>query len=211
MANLVIDASVASAWCFPDEQTAYTNGVLHAVASSLIGFAPRLWAYEIRNSVLMGLRRGRITKTDAEEFLISLGDLNIHLADPVSYEVVFAMAQSNGLTVYDAAYLDLAIREGSELATVDIALRKAAVERRCSFVQLLKTTQCFDRWFQCNPGEARLRRSFRASEAEIRCPLVRSNPIAIKDGDSGAGIRPGAAANHFVLARMGTLRIFGGR
>jgi predicted nucleic acid-binding protein len=128
MANLVIDASVASAWCFPDEQTDYTNGVLHAVSSSLQGFAPRLWAYEIRNSVLMGLRRGRITKADAEEFLSSLADLNIRLTDPVSYDAVFAMAQLNGLTVYDAAYLDLAIREGSELASLDDALRNAAIK-----------------------------------------------------------------------------------
>lgn len=128
MANLVIDASVASAWCFPDEQSDYTNGVLQAVSSSLKGFAPRLWAYEIRNSVLMGLRRGRISKADAEEFLSSLADLNIQLSDPVSYDAVFAMAQLNGLTVYDAAYLDLAIREGSDLATLDDALRKAAVK-----------------------------------------------------------------------------------
>jgi hypothetical protein len=63
MADLVIDASVGSAWCLPDERTDYTNGVLQAVSSSLESFGPRLWAYEIRNSVLMGLRRGRISKT----------------------------------------------------------------------------------------------------------------------------------------------------
>jgi hypothetical protein len=44
MADLVIDASLASAWCFPDERTDYTNGVLQAVSSSLESFAPRLWA-----------------------------------------------------------------------------------------------------------------------------------------------------------------------
>jgi predicted nucleic acid-binding protein len=76
----------------------------------------------------MGLRRGRITKADAEEFLSSLADLNIQLTDPVSYDAVFAMAQLNGLTVYDAAYLDLAIRENSELASLDDALRNAAIK-----------------------------------------------------------------------------------
>ena len=128
MADLVIDASLASAWCFPDERTDYTNGVLHAVSSSMEAFAPRLWAYEVRNSVLMGLRRDRISKTDADEFLSSLADLSIHLTDPVSYDALFALAQLNGLTVYDAAYLDLAIREGSQLASLDDALRKAAVK-----------------------------------------------------------------------------------
>jgi predicted nucleic acid-binding protein len=62
MADLVIDASLAAAWCFPDERTEYANGVLAAISDSSKAFAPRLWAYEIRNSILMGLRRGRIGK-----------------------------------------------------------------------------------------------------------------------------------------------------
>jgi predicted nucleic acid-binding protein len=127
MADLVIDASLASAWCFPNEQTEYTNGVLQAVSDSLEAYAPRLWAYEVYNSILMGLRRGRISRVDAQRFLDSLIDLNIHLADPVSYDAIFKLAELHGLTVYDAAYLDLAIREGSQLATLDAALRKAAL------------------------------------------------------------------------------------
>ncbi len=55
MASTIIDASLASAWCFPDEQTDFTKAVFHAVFSSALDApAPRLWAYEIRNSVLMG-------------------------------------------------------------------------------------------------------------------------------------------------------------
>ncbi len=127
MANLVIDASLASAWCFPDEQAAYSTAVLYAVSSSLQAFAPRLWAYEVRNSVLMGLRRGRIDEPHAREFLSSLDDLKIHLTDPVSYNAIFRLAGRVGLTVYDAAYLDLALREGSQLASLDDALRNAAV------------------------------------------------------------------------------------
>ena len=79
--------------------------------------APRLWAYEIRNSVCMGMRRKRITKTDAEEFFQSLPYLRIRLTDPVSYDVVFGLADRFGLTVYDAAYLDLALREKLPLAS----------------------------------------------------------------------------------------------
>jgi predicted nucleic acid-binding protein len=67
MAAVVLDASIASAWCFPDEQTDYTIAVLQAVSSSTIdAVAPHLWAYEIRNSTLMGLRRGLIGKTDSK-------------------------------------------------------------------------------------------------------------------------------------------------
>jgi predicted nucleic acid-binding protein len=136
MADLVIDASVASSWCFPDEQTDYTNSVLHAVSSSVEAFAPRLWAYEVRNSVLMGLRRGRITKPDAEVFLDSLDDLAIHLTDPPSYSAVFKLAEINSLTMYDAAYLDLAIREGAQLASLDDALRKVAVKAGVALFEL---------------------------------------------------------------------------
>jgi hypothetical protein len=70
MADLVIAASLASV---------HSNHGLHVISSSADGYALRLWAYEVRNSVLLGLRRGRITKADAETFLDSLRDLNIHL------------------------------------------------------------------------------------------------------------------------------------
>src|ERR1051326_9050776 len=84
MAAVVIDASIASAWCFPDEQTDYTRAVFQAVSSSAVDtVAPRLWAYEIRNSVRMGIGRGRISKPDSEQFLVSLNELNVRLSEPV--------------------------------------------------------------------------------------------------------------------------------
>ena len=88
---------------------------------------------------MRGLRRGCIRKADAEEFLASVDDLNIHLADPVSYDAVFKLAETNGLTVYDAAYLDLAIREGARLASLDDALRKAAVKAGVVLFELPKS------------------------------------------------------------------------
>ena len=77
--------------------------MLQAISDSLRGYAPRLWAYEVHNSILMGPRRGRISKADAEGFLASWADLNIHLTDPVSYDAIFKLAELSGLTVYDAA------------------------------------------------------------------------------------------------------------
>ncbi len=76
---------------------------------------------------MVGLRRKRISQVDALEFLDSIKELPIHLADPVSYDDVFGLADRHGLTVYDAAYLDCAIREGLPLASLDNALRKAAI------------------------------------------------------------------------------------
>jgi predicted nucleic acid-binding protein len=113
---------------FPDERTNYTNAVLQSLSAPIEAVAPPLWAYEIRNSVLMGLRRKRITKVQAEDFLDSLQSLPILLTGPVSYEGVFQLADSRGLTVYDAAYLDLAVREQLPLASLDDALLRAAAQ-----------------------------------------------------------------------------------
>ena len=127
MAAVVIDASVASAWCFPDERTDYTQAVFQAVSSSTVeAVAPRLWAYEIRNSILMGLRRGRLSKLDSDHFLISLNELNMRLSEPASYNEMFSLAQEYDLTVYDAAYLYVAMQERLPLASLDRQLVRAA-------------------------------------------------------------------------------------
>lgn len=126
MATLVINASVASAWCFPDERTVYTHAVFLAVSSSVEPVAPHLWGYEIRNSVLIALRRGRISKADAQEFLAAMNELNVHLREPRSYDELFKLANQYGLTVYDAAYLDLAVRESLPIASLDKQLNEAA-------------------------------------------------------------------------------------
>jgi predicted nucleic acid-binding protein len=135
MAVLVIDSSLAAAWCFPDERTDYTNAILQTISTPLEAVAPRLWAYEVRNSVLMGLRRKRITRAHAQDFLESIKGLPIRLADPVSYDGVFSLTDRHGLTVYDAAYLDLALREGLPLDSLDNALCKAAVNSGVAMFQ----------------------------------------------------------------------------
>jgi len=128
MAVFVIDASLAAAWCFKDEATEYTENVLDAVSGPIAATAPRLWAYEIRNSALSGVRRKRITQMDGDDFLESLRDLRIALTDPTTYDEVYALASRYSLTVYDAAYLDLAMREGLPLASLDSELIRAAAQ-----------------------------------------------------------------------------------
>src|ERR1044072_6204054 len=119
MAKLVIDASLAAAWCFPDEQTDFTNGVLRLVGETIDPIAPTLWAYEICNTILMGVKRNRIIKEGAQKLLVFLNDLDVELLQPSSHEVVFGLAQMHGLTFYDAAYLDLALREGTAIVSLD--------------------------------------------------------------------------------------------
>jgi len=124
--SLVIDSSIASAWCFPDERTDYTDAVLSAVTAPVEAAVPQLWAYEVRNAVLMGLRRRRVTEVGAQRFLDSIRRLRIRLVDPISYDSIFHLAVRHRLTYYDAAYLDLALREALPLASLDDALRAAA-------------------------------------------------------------------------------------
>lgn len=91
MPALVIDSSVAVTWCFPDELTDYTTAILQRISEPLAVIASRLWAYEVRNSVLVGLRRQRIGQAHAESFLDSLQALPITLTDPPSYDGVFTL------------------------------------------------------------------------------------------------------------------------
>lgn len=76
----------------------------------------------------MGVRRRRITLGDAQEFLQLLPDLRIRMVDPASYQDDLALAVRYNLTFYDASYLSLALRQGAVLATLDKALREAAVK-----------------------------------------------------------------------------------
>jgi predicted nucleic acid-binding protein len=123
--NLVLDASMAASWCFPDERTDLTQRLLNDLAGPEAAAAPRMWAYEIRNVVLRGVRQERLGHKDAEAFLESLTGLRIRLLDP-PYEAVFRTAVQFDLSFYDAAYLELAMREHLPLATLDKPLRRAA-------------------------------------------------------------------------------------
>lgn len=124
--NLVRDASMASAWCFPDERSARTEALLSALAEDTAAAAPRVFAYEVRNVILQGLRRQRLAENDATQFLCVLGDLPIQLLDPHSYDDVLLVARQFDLSFYDAAYLELAQRLGLPLATLDARLAAAA-------------------------------------------------------------------------------------
>lgn len=134
MAACVLDASMAAAWWLPDESTPHTEAVLDAVSASA-AIAPRLWAYELRNIVLLAVRRQRIGNMQAAEVLADLRSFRIVLADPLSYDGVFTLAADHGLTFYDAAYLDLAIREGLPLASLDKELNRAAAQAGVALFQ----------------------------------------------------------------------------
>lgn len=125
--NFVLDASVTLAWAFEDEGGAYAVEVLERLGSSEAVVAS-LWPLEVTNGILTAERRGRIEAADSRRFLHLLLSLPI-VVDPVgrrrAFEAIHALARRHGLTSYDAAYLELAVRLGAPVATLDGPLREA--------------------------------------------------------------------------------------
>jgi predicted nucleic acid-binding protein len=127
LSAIVVDASVALAWGFPDEASDYAERVLVAL-EGLTAVVPALWAVEITNAVLVAERRKRIRQPDIRRFVELLGELEIVMdAQRVTDSVVniVPLGREYGLSAYDAAYLDVAMRHGAPLATLDANLRRA--------------------------------------------------------------------------------------
>ncbi len=127
MTGVVIDASVALAWCFPDEASDYADAVLVALEGQTI-LVPSVWGLEVANAVLVGQRRKRLREPDIRRFTTLLESLPVvQDVRPIreSMNNILPLAREHGLSVYDAAYLELSIRHGAPLATLDANLRKA--------------------------------------------------------------------------------------
>jgi predicted nucleic acid-binding protein len=129
----VVDASVTAVWCFPDEDHSAANAALHRFADDH-AVVPALWWFEIRNILVVNERRGRIDTTATAEFLADLAGLPIRIDRRPDSELVLALARKHALTAYDAAYLELARRQGGPLATLDRALAAAARAERVDLI-----------------------------------------------------------------------------
>jgi predicted nucleic acid-binding protein len=126
--SFVLDNSVALTWCFEKEKTPMTQILLEqATISGAV--APELWPLEAVNGLLQAQRRGRIHVAQRAELAHFLKGLPITI-DCSTHERVWtdalSLAERHRLTIYDAAYLELALRLELPLATLDDDLRKAA-------------------------------------------------------------------------------------
>jgi predicted nucleic acid-binding protein len=129
MAIFVVDASAALAWCFEDEANSWTDGLLERLRRGDRIVVPAHWPTEILNGLLVAERRKRIKSGQAMLFWDELSRLPIETEPPLAAsqaKTVLALAEKHTLTVYDAAYLELAQRRNLSLGTVDTDLRKAA-------------------------------------------------------------------------------------
>jgi predicted nucleic acid-binding protein len=127
--RFVLDASVAVAWCFEDESTKFTESVLSLLEDGAEAMVPSIWPLEIANALLIAERRGRIAMARATALLQQIAGLPISvwtIDAKQAFEQILPIARQLSLSEYDAAYLDLALRRGLPVATLDAQLRRAA-------------------------------------------------------------------------------------
>ena len=125
--SLVLDSSVALTWCFEDEHTSATLDLLDQIVETG-AMAPLLWPLEVLNGLAMAERRGRLDASRRRQLAGFLSDLPVSL-DPETasqaWTATALLAERYRLTLYDAAYLELAQRLDLPLATLDQELRVA--------------------------------------------------------------------------------------
>jgi predicted nucleic acid-binding protein len=127
VSGFVLDTSIAVAWCFEDEADPAVDALLDGLKARGC-VVPALWPLELTNVLLQAERRGRVTMTTVDGRLAAFAALPITVDTAASSHVgaaVLALARLHGLTTYDAAYLELAMRRRLPLATKDKALRRA--------------------------------------------------------------------------------------
>jgi predicted nucleic acid-binding protein len=126
--SLVLDSSVTLTWCFEDEHTPATTTLLEQI-TEVGAVAPTLWPLEILNALVMAERRGRLDAARRHQLISLLRDLPVKLDQETAAQAWSAtarLAERFRLTLYDAAYLELAQRLNLPLASLDQELRAAA-------------------------------------------------------------------------------------
>lgn len=131
MKKFVIDASAIGPLVLPDEAHEMTEATISLITHSVL-VAPQHWRFETSNLILVALRRGRLNDTQRFTAIERLDQLEVEIDAQSGEQALLAsfdIAQSDSLTVYDAAYIELARRRSCGLLTYDRALAKAALAR----------------------------------------------------------------------------------
>ncbi len=115
-------------WFFKDEATEHTDALLDRLRREE-AVVPSLWPLALGNVMLIGERRGRVTQADMADFTVLLRGLPLVIDEEAprrAWDQILTLARQHRLSVYDAAYLELALRRGLPLATLDTDLQAAA-------------------------------------------------------------------------------------
>lgn len=127
--GFIADSSVGVAWAVPSQASDATDDLLDNVATGTPLVVPTLWSFEVANSLLVLLRRKRILALERDRALGALAQLPLVVDDEgprLALGKISELASEHGLSVYDATYLELAVRRKLPLASRDGALCKAA-------------------------------------------------------------------------------------
>lgn len=129
MRRVVLDASATIAFAIEDERTPAVRSLFADQREEDMFLVPELWRFEVANGLAMGVRRGRISNDDFDAALATLDRFPILMDDDSidhAWRGTLSLARRHALTLYDAAYLELALRIDAELATLDRRLAEAA-------------------------------------------------------------------------------------
>ncbi len=136
--DFVVDNSVVMTWCFKDENTQYSDFILNKLESAA-AIVPSVWPLEVTNVLLVAERRKRISEADSTRFIALLSELQISVEQESPERMIkeiYALARKHNLSSYDASYLDLAMRKGLPIATLDKNLLAAANRSKVSILTI---------------------------------------------------------------------------
>ncbi len=126
--GFILDASIALSWCFSDESSALSHQLLDRLEIES-AYVPTIWQLEVGNILVSAERWKRISFAEINQFIEILSKLNIEIdneTDLKAFHEILSLAYAEGLTTYDASYLELGMRKGLPLASKDLQLCKVA-------------------------------------------------------------------------------------
>lgn len=135
--DFVLDCSVTMAWCFEDEANTYAESILDQWQEG-VAIVPTIWPLEVANVLLMAERKKRINKIKSATFKNALSSLPItvdHTSHNNALNTIIELARKTKLSVYDAAYLEIALNEEIPICSLDKALVKAAKDLKIQVLQ----------------------------------------------------------------------------
>ncbi len=140
-ASFVVDASVGFAWVYQGQATPETDNLLKEVAAGAAVVVPGLWFLEMSNVLLLAQRRHRLTATQRKAALGKLAAMQFTVDEEGTrhaFGKISELAEKYGLTIYDATYLEAALRRSLPLASRDEALmsRGQAMRRQIRLIPL---------------------------------------------------------------------------
>ncbi len=134
--RFVLDNSIVMSWCFEDENDTLAESTLERLQDD-IALVPAIWPLEVGNVLLVAERRRRLSEADSVRFLAMLAALPMQTEPETPQRAmgqILSLAREHKLSTYDASYLDLAMREGVPIATLDQRLRRAAKNCRVALL-----------------------------------------------------------------------------